>query len=195
MTVGIASRGYYGTIDTLGGPPRVGASGGGATTDWPTIRQRMVTVIKALTPKTLTAHPFHVTRTEMSGFREYAEGFTQNAFRQYEIEDIEDEAPSRQDYQSELRLMTADLIVAYPHTWAWYSTKDANNQHNEASLRAMAHQDRRSLDNAIGVRGGANYTSGQSACWVGSVSFEENDEANVTFMVLPLRVRFDEDAS
>lgn len=194
MTVGIATRGYYGVIDVLGGPPKVGASGG-TTTDWATVRQRMVTVIKALTPTSLSSLPWLVTETEHSDFRTYAEelGNSEAVFREYEIEDIEDDAAGVQDHRSELRLMTAELIIAYPHSWGWYRTKDSTNQWNEAALRALAHQDRKQIDNAIGVRGGSNYTSGQSACWFDSVSFEEGE--NVTFLVIAMTVRFDESAS
>jgi len=153
----------------------------------------MITVIKALAPNAASDRPFHVTRTEMTGFREYAEGFTSDAFRQYEINDIEDEWQTVQDYQTELRMMEAELVIAYPNQWARYTTKDTTNQENEASLRDMAHQDRNQIDTAIGIRGGSNYVSGQSACWVGPTSFEEEDA--VTFLVLPLTIRFDEDVS
>jgi len=188
MPVGIATRGYYGTTDLIGGPPKAGASATSSTTTWRAIRQQMVTVIKALTPSSNAADTYRETTTEMADFRAYASNSPAAIMREYDIQKESDELDGAQNYQIEMRRVTAELLMAYPHHWGAYQTKDGTNTHNERTLRAIADEDRNLIDKAIGIRGGSNYLAGQRSCVVGSITFEELE--SVTLMVLPLEVTY-----
>ena len=181
-------RGYYGTTDLIGGPPRAGASATSATTTWRAVRQQMVTVLKALTPSSLAADKYRVTETEQADFSGYAEAADYRVLREYEIDMISEEFDGVQNYQEELRVVAAELTMAYPHHWAAYQTKDTTNTWNERALRSLANEDRNIIDKAIGIRGGANYVAGQRRCAVGASDFDELD--GVTLMVLPLEVMY-----
>jgi hypothetical protein len=148
----------------------------------------MVTVIKALTPTSLSGDTYRVTETEQADFRSYAPGNDGAVFREYEIEKISDVFEGIQNYQEELRVLEAELIMAYPHHWSTYDTKDTTNTWNERALRSLADEDRNIIDKAIGIRGSSNWIAAQRMCRVGEIDFEELE--GVTLMVLPLEVMY-----
>ena len=188
MTIGIGTYGYYGTTDLIGGPAKSGAQATSSTTTWRAVRQQMATVIKALTPSSLSSDPYRLTQTERADFRQHAAGNDVAALREYEIQMVSEEPTGMQNYQIELRQVEAELVMAYPHHWGSYHTKDTTNTWNERALRSLANEDRNLIDKAIGIRGGSNYVAAQRSCNVGAIDFEELD--GVTLMVLPLTVTY-----
>ena len=193
MAYGLTSMATLGLWDTGPASASTGVSPTTSTTTWAAVRQQMVDTIKALTPSSLSDEKYTVTDTEQPDFAAYAEAEDSTVLREYEIEMISDELDGVSNHQLELRIVEADLSMAYPHHWGTYQTKDAQGQHNERALRALANEDRNIIDRAIGIRGGSNYVTAQRSCNVGPIEFDELD--GVTIMSIPLTVQFYQDAS
>jgi len=193
MTVGLATRGYYGTIDLIGGPERAGAEATSSTTTWQAVRRQMVIAVNAIVPSSLAHQGFRLTDTERADFYDHVVENPQGAFREFEIEFLSGEGIGIQNYQVQMVRVEARCGIAYPHTWGLYKTKAGNQTWNERALRALADEDRNLIDKAIGIRGGSNYVAAQRSCVVGATEFEEFD--GVTIMVLPLEVTYFESSS
>jgi len=184
-------RGYY----SIGSPTATGAVGNTPTTTWGAIRSQMVTTIKALTPATLAATPYMLTETEHPNFRAYAEENDVSVFRVYEIAPLgtTDEIGGM-NFQAGLRETPCELVMAYPETaWGNYAGKQTSVRTVVAAMHALIEEDLEQIAQAIGVRGSANYTSGQHAATESGWDIEPGD--GVTFGVIQLLTTYYYDAS
>lgn len=168
-----------------GSAPAAASASAGATltTTWAAIRAQMAATLADETLDVLTAIPLRLSEHETTEFREWAEDNAGAAMRRYEIEDDETEILSLDNFQTQLRRTSCELVVAYPKQWGYYRSQVAPNKRAEATMRAVMESDANIITRAIGVRGSANYLGGQHGAIEGSITTEDAD--GVVFCVIP----------
>lgn len=141
------------------------------------IRDRMITVVQALTPTTLADTPFRAHR-EAGDFREWAMSHANACLRRFSIRDtFLTDTPDATNLDVEWVTTTMEFACAYPTTYR--AGPDGMRDSDD-----LIEQDMHAIQHAIGTRGYGNFTDGvmQDA----DVSVEENDEVrvlNLTFSV------------
>jgi lysophospholipase L1-like esterase len=126
------------------------------------IRDRLIAVIEALTPTSLSRDKFRAYRNEGDAdFQSWAAQFPASGFRRFQIRDTgEDEHPEVSNEDCEERKVTFSITVAYPQTSR--TGKGAALDRDD-----VIQQDRRSIDRAIGMIGRANLSAPYpDACWL-----------------------------
>lgn len=156
-----------------------------ATTTAEAIRDRILTVIEAITPSSLSVDKFRRYRNERGAdFVGWAEENQAAAFRRFQVrDDGSDAAPEVSDATTELRSISFTIIVAYPQT---------NRAGRDAALDRddLMSADQHAIEHAVGLRGYANFAGAYpNASWTdGSVSREVGD--GVDFLVIRQTMRF-----
>jgi hypothetical protein len=153
-----------------------------ATTTVAAIRDRMITLVQALTPTTLASVRFKADRAEINAFRDWAEASPQAAFRRFAVMDTGDSEPADvSNTDVERRVVTFEAVVAYPHSYR-YGTDGSRDRLDVMEL------DQHQLEDTIGMRGYGNFTSDNADCsWLreGSMTTREDGGA-VSFLVFRL---------
>ena len=125
------------------------------------IRDRIITVIAALTPTALAGSKFRAYRNEGDAdFTAWCERNPAHCFRRFQVRDTgEDAPPEVSNTDQEQRVVVLSIIVAYP-------------QNNRTGSRAaldrddVGTEDRRQIEAAIGMLGRANLAPPYpDACW------------------------------
>jgi hypothetical protein len=151
------------------------------------IRDRIIEVIRALTPSVHTGNRFEVFRDEdEANFVEWAEAFPQGAFRRFQVRDLStDGPPPVSNTDIEERLVTFTIAVAYPQTSRMGG--DAARDRDDARTA-----DRHLIERAIGMAGRANFSSPHpDACWRADGSGSELVTRNgVDFLVITQTMSF-----
>jgi len=150
-----------------------------STTTYETIRGEQSAAIAAIVPTLKADVPFVVSK-EQTEFRSWAEKNPQASLRRFTVVDLFDEHPTEiTNYDVEDRRVRAEIVVAYPKTYA-YGT-DANRDR-----RDVIRSDRIALVNAAGIRGGANIT--HASIYDQDVTVEDGDK--VVFLVIEHSIFF-----
>lgn len=156
-----------------------------AATTAAAIRDRISTVVTALTPTLLSSDRFRESRNEYAAnFREWVLGSPAGAFRRFQVRDIGEDTPAdSSNTTEELRAATYEVVIAYPQTHR-YGDQAALDRDDVMSA------DQHQIETAIGMRGTSNFTSSNpNAAWVsGSTAREVGD--GVDFLVITQTMRF-----
>lgn len=136
------------------------------------IRDRIATVITALTPTRLASDKFREYRNESAAFIEWCEANPVSAFRRFQVtESGSDEPPETSSVMEEERKATFQVIIAYPQNSRAGSQQSLDRQD-------MMREDQRIIERAIGMTGAANFTSPYpSACWLSGGTDRDSGEA------------------
>lgn len=154
----------------------------------------MVSLIQALTPSSLSADKFRMTRTESDDFREYANEFDGSVFREFEIEFVSSDEPGPRDADVVLTETECEIVMAYPHHWAAYAhAQTSGTRWNAEAMRAIALEDRRLIIDEVGRTNAANLVAGQHASVEGEVTIDDEGEG-VSFLVIPMTLTYYEQA-
>lgn len=164
------------------------------TTTWSAIRANTVAVIESITPVSITSQPFRRTVSNSASFRDYAEDNDGAVFREFEVSLVGAIEPvGVRDRQVVLRRADVEIVIAYPHHWGNYTTKDADDRNNQSSLIAIADEDLTRIAKSCGVAGYSNNLAGQFGAQDEVIDFEDGD--GVTFAVLSFATQWYEDAT
>lgn len=161
-----------------------------STTTAEAIRDRILTVIEALTPSSLSADKFRRYRNEGGAdFVSWCEANPAAAFRRVQVRSsgaVQSPAVSNTDVEEHVASFL--VIVAYPQTSR--SGRDAALDRDDL-IDADAH----SIDNAIGMRGTANFRTPYPDAWWSSpgegaehVTVERGD--GVDFLTMRVDYRY-----
>jgi len=133
-----------------------------ATTTAAAIRDRIRTVIQALTPQAHRAQKFIAYRNEGgANFRRWAQQEQAGAYRRFQVRDTGDDSPpSVSNTDVEERLVTFRVTIAYPHT----SRTGKDGALDRDDIMAL---DQHQIEHAIGMCGRASFTAPTypDACW------------------------------
>jgi hypothetical protein len=156
-----------------------------AVTTTALIRDRMITVVHALAPTSLVRDKFRVYRDEGDGdFIRWAESAAASSLRRFQVlETFDDAGAETSDTLVEDRLVTFEVIVAYPQT------SRAGSEAGRDRARLMR-EDQNLIEDAIGLRGYGNFAGAYpNASWVsGSSSREVRD--GVDLLVIRQAMRY-----
>lgn len=148
------------------------------------IRDRIYTVIEALTPLVLSNDKFRRYRDEGDGdFRAWAEANKDGNFRRFQVRSTgHDEPPAISNLDVERRFVTFEIVVAYPQTGR--AGSPAATKRDD-----MMRSDFRQIDYAIGMCGRANFQSPHPDCtWdmgLGPAGVMETERADgIDFVVI-----------
>lgn len=132
-----------------------------ATTTPEPIRDRIIAVIAALTPTSDSSVPFRAYRNEGGAdFQGWAEANTTAALRRFQVRLTgSSTVPEVSNTDYEEHTLIASILIAYPqfHRWGAANALDRDD---------VMDQDAFQVDKAVGMLGGANFTSPHAdACW------------------------------
>lgn len=155
------------------------------TTTVETIRDKMITVIEALTPSTESKETFRVSLDEID-FREWASKYKGAVFRRFSILDVTDYENVRvSDGLVEQIDAVLEVVVAYPKSRSKYG---ANGLRDAMDL---IREDMHLIDDNVGLHGGANTVSGQCRAVKRSARIDMGDTDDTAILsVLELGVPF-----
>jgi hypothetical protein len=124
------------------------------TTTATLIRDRIVTVIRALTPTYDTGVKYIPFNNELDAdFRKWANENAPAADRRFQVRDTgDDETPEVTNHDVEEEFVSFDVLVAYPQTNRWGSE-------NALDRDDVMRQDQDQIKQAIGMDGAANFAS------------------------------------
>ncbi len=161
------------------------------TTTFAAIRDKMETLIIALSPATLADVRFKLERGEKN-FEEWAEDNPSACLRVFAIREIGEGDDELQMTNSDLEHVQtlAEVIVAYPKHYGKYGRNAVQ------SARDMIREDRKQIDgqSGIGIHNASGYVSGQDASQLEGRSIEGDDEEDspVLFSRMVFRVDYKE---
>jgi hypothetical protein len=150
------------------------------------IRDRIIDVIAALTPTALSGDLFRPYRNEGAAeFMLAMESAPTGALRRVQvIDDGSDEPPEMSSGVEEERLVTFQVLVAYPQTGR-YGAEQGLDRHD------VMKQDQRQIEQAIGLHGRANFVNPYpDAGWRPGGGVERVSGAGVDFLVITQRMAF-----
>lgn len=148
------------------------------TTTVTIIRDQMLTVIEGLSPTSSAGVKFRGHRDE-SDFFEWCGTNKAAALRRIEVRGgTSYTGPDVTNTDVEWHRVPVSVTVAYPLEWGKYGLK------NRASLEKVVEEDMHQIDDAIGVRGMANWTGGSFAVKVDDDTAEQDG-------VLFVRMKFE----
>jgi hypothetical protein len=152
------------------------------------IREQQESTIRGLSADSLASVAFRVyERTEVSGFREWAQANPISCFRRFHVRDIGGRAIDGTDERDDIVNAGVEVVVAYPKLYARYGADGVQD------ARAIMREDMYKIDRAIGNVGAANHAAGQHAAIADSRGFE--DGGSVWFLVLEYTVAYNRDVS
>lgn len=124
------------------------------TTTFDAIRDRQIELIQSLLPERLSAEGFRVAQ-DAGDFEEWAESTAAGCFRRFTIRDLFTYEIVTSDSDVELVRTAAQVLIAYPKTWAKYGPA------NVRDAMDLARQDMHQIDQAIGPCAYGSYVAGQ----------------------------------
>lgn len=135
------------------------------TTTADAIRDRAITVITALVPRSLSHDRFKAYLNEGDAdFTTWAESTDAGAFRRFQVRDTgSDQPPDVSNTDVEARIVSLRVTIAYPQT------SRAGAKGGLARDKIMS-QDQHQIEHAIGMAGSSNFSSSTNpaypdACW------------------------------
>lgn len=148
-----------------------------ATATIETIRDRIIALITALTPTSLTGDKFRVSRDEsMADFRAMCESNPPACLRRFQVDDDgTDELPLVSNMDASRLRVTFTIQVAYPNTHR-YGTGAGRDR------KDVIDEDWRRLNFAIGAYGRANFSGTNDCTPLGAMKEVEKAE-KVTYLV------------
>ena len=157
------------------------------TTTVEAIRDSFETSIQALTPGSLTDHPFRVAEDMIPDFREWCEAHPD--LRRFTFRRVgEVELPEISDGQIEYQEALLELIVCYPNQMALYGDE------NVRDLGDLTDTDKEQINSEIGHRGSANYPAGLDASRATESLIPERGE-NVSYLSMVFHLQYKRDVS
>jgi hypothetical protein len=156
-----------------------------ATTTADAICNRAITVIEALTPRSLDKR-FRAYRNEGDAdFEDFADKAAAGALRRFQVRTLPaDEVPESSNNDVEIHFVNLVVIVAYP--------KDARYGRDQALDRdRVMDEDRHIIETAIGMRGAANFTPPNAdATWRSEQEPQRERGRACDFLVLRQRMSY-----
>jgi hypothetical protein len=154
------------------------------TTTSAAIRNRMLTVIEAITPATDSSVAFRRHREEIN-FRDWADATPTGCLRRFAVRDLGDARPALVS-NTDVELVRAifEVVIAYPLSYRF------GTGINLLGVEDVIDQDRHRVEHAVGMRGYANFTAatGAEAAWVEGETARET--SNVRFLVIAQSMEF-----
>lgn len=151
------------------------------------IRDRIITVIAALTPEKLAADRFIAYRNEGAGdFTDWAEANPAAAFRRFSVRDTGNfDTPRVSNLDVEAREVELQIVVAYPQS---HRAGIANALDRDDLMLSDALK----IERAVGMAGRANFVDPYpNAAWLsGSIRRLSMPESGVDFMLIQQRMVF-----
>lgn len=146
------------------------------------IRDRIIALIEAIAPTSLTADKFRVSRDEASAdFRAWSEQNKTACLRRVQVRNPGARTiPLVTNHDAARHELTLNVLIAYPNTHR-YGVAAARDRDD------VIDEDFRKLDYAIGIYGRANFSGTHDCCPLG---LERNDDERgdgVTFLSLTWR--------
>lgn len=165
-----------------------------ATTTGGAIRDRIIALVKALAPTVDSSVAFRPYENQGgANFRKFCRGAPMGSERLYQVRDVTTRQPAdASNTDVEARMVTFDVIVAYPQTHQW--GVDAGLDRDDAM-----DADRKLIENAIGRNGYGNFANDYpNASWIGesaagsqtATTFERTDDDPVDFLVIRQTMRY-----
>ena len=158
-----------------------------STTTLGAIRRQQASTIEGLTPTSMQRDKFELHRGE-TGFGEWVE---ENATRCLRVFSIiyagMVEPPAVHDEQVRQEHVAQSLEIAYPRQWGRYG------QENIRDAEDLIMEDKRQIEDAIGIAGASNYASGQLITEVVGHDIADGDAVLVS--VFDLETRFSRSVS
>lgn len=142
------------------------------------IRDRMETVIRGLTPQSLSGDLFAPSQNAGDGnFRDWAAGSGAAALRRFQVRDVGDMGPPMvSNMDIERRDVIFEVIIAYPQSHR-YGAQGAIDRDDVIEMDTLQ------IEGAIGWRGGQNFQgSSPNASWVSGTCARERYDP-VDFLV------------
>ena len=155
-----------------------------STTTSAAIRNRMLTVVEALTPATQSGVRFLRHREEID-FRAWADAHPEACLRRFAVRDLGDYRPALiSNTDVELRRALFEVVLAYPLNYRFGSGA------NLLGVEDVIDQDMHQVEHAVGLRGYANFTAatGAEAAWVDGETARSS--SNVRFLVIAQSMEF-----
>ena len=127
------------------------------------IRDRVRTLIEAITPTSLSGDKFRSSRNEAGAdFMAWAEAHPTAALRRFQARfDGSEDPPEVSNTDTDLRHATLVVLIAYPHT-ARYGADQAMDRDD------VIQQDFKKIEQAIGIYGRANFSGSHDATPLGN---------------------------
>jgi hypothetical protein len=151
------------------------------------IRDRIYTLIEALTPASLSADKFRRYRNELGAdFEEWAEANVPGAFRRFQVREVSVTPPDVSNTTWEAVDVTFRIAIAYPQT----NRYGAANAMDRDDVR---NQDWLKINKAIGVYGRANFTTSTDGSYDATpLGAEDSRESGgeIDYLVVTARFRF-----
>lgn len=143
-----------------------------------TIRDRIITLIAALTPTSLTGDKFRVSRDEsQADFRLASESAPAGCFRRFQVDDDgRDDLPEVSNTDTAQLRVTFTITVAYPNTHRYGAAAGRDR-------KDVIDEDWRKLNFAVGIYGRANF-SGTNDCTPLGCRKEIDKGEKVTYLVV-----------
>jgi hypothetical protein len=183
--------GYFGASVVDGGGSGSPPSPGNSVTTTELIRERIITVVEAITPTVHASLPFVAYRDEAGAdFRRWARAHPSECTRRFQARLVSSaRGQDVSNMYTEARRATFDIIVAYAKRWRAGSSFDRDDTMDV---------DQGLIEGAVGMNGYANFAlSNPNATWLApsapgsqtDTSFER-DVDNVDFLVIRQTMRF-----
>lgn len=176
---------WYGDAGTGGG-------GGGPiiitnnTTTAEAIRDRIISLIRALTPNQLTANKFDLFTDEREAdIRAWAASVGQGSFRTFQVRETgQDNPPDISNMDVESRLVTFEITVCYPQTSR--AGKNAARDRDD-----LITDDQHLIEHNVGMCGYANFTgaSAPNAAWYSGETRRDREDG-IDYLVITQTMRF-----
>ena len=146
------------------------------------IRNRVLDLVEAITPTSLSGDAFRRYRNEGGGdFHAFAQSAPQ--IRRFQVRDTGDDAPpSVSDMLVEERILDLDVTVAYPQDSRAGST-------NALGRDDIIAEDWKAIDNAIGWLGAGNFSGAYDCTPLGATKSVER-AGKVDFLIVKARFQF-----
>lgn len=149
-----------------------------ATATVETIRDRIITLITALTPTSLSGDKFLVSRDEsQADFRIASESAPAGCFRRFQVDDDgRDDLPEVSNTDIAQLRVSFTITIAYPNTHR-YGVNAGRDR------KDVIDEDWRKVNFSIGVYGRANFSSTHDCTPLGARKEVDKDE-KVTYLVI-----------
>ncbi len=148
------------------------------------IRDRVIALIKALTPTTLSSDKFREYRNEgAANFDDAMEKNPAAAFRRFQVRQVGDEEdPDVSNTQFEAVVLSLEIRIAYPqtHRYGPANGMDRDDVINQDWLR---------VNFAAGIYGRGNFTGSYDCTPLGAVKTRESGGA-IDYLVVRARYRY-----
>ncbi len=149
-----------------------------------TIRDRIIALITAIQPTSLTGDRFRVSRDEdMADFRVASESNPPGCLRRFQVDDDGGaDNPESTNVDTALQVVTFVVQVAYPNTHRYGAAAGRDR-------KDVIDEDWRRINYACGIYGRANFSGTNDCTPLGAVKEVEKGE-KVTYLVATIRMQY-----